>query len=151
MSTARTLFLCACALAAATATAQPVYDPQSGPALGAAAQALPALLATLSSGVEKACAPTHLTVSGPAVDGSRLYVSAPVADFPAELRKSAKGKVKLNRNQAHEMQRLMNYATAAQKSGQGFPRDAIEQIAQTSGLAISASMVCLTSESLSSR
>lgn len=151
MNPTRTLFLCACAFASAISMAQTISDTPSGPAFGAAAQTLPALLANLSSGSEKSCAPTHLTVTGPVIGGSRLYVSAPVAEFTSELRKSAKGKTKLSRKQAQEMQRLMNYSTAAQKSGQGLSSDAVDQIAEASGFKISASMICLTSESLTSR
>lgn len=107
------------------------------------------LIRAVSSGAEKSCAPTHLTVSGNASDGTRLYVSSLVNQFSADLRRSARGSAKLTKVQAREMQRLVDYATSSQKTGDNFPHDAIEQIAALSGLKIQASMLCLSRESFS--
>jgi hypothetical protein len=115
------------------------------------AKVLPALSASLGSGVDKSCSPTHLTVVGKAKDGSRLYVSALVPQFAAELRKSAKGSAKLTRDQAHEIQRLVDYATQAQKNATGLPQEAIDQIASNTGMKIQATMICLSREQVSSK
>lgn len=136
------------------ASAQPQSDLQSAPpdpSLARLDTSMPALIAAMSSGSEKACVPTHLTVTGPVVDGSRIFVSALVSEFTSELRKSAKGKVKLTRAQAGEMQRLVNYATAAQNSAEGLPKEALEQIARSTGFFVKASLVCLSTESISSK
>lgn len=114
-------------------------------------KALPVLANAVGSGVDKACSPTHLTVTGKASNGSRLYVSALVPQFAAELRKSAKGSAKLTREQSREMQRLIDYATQAQKTGAGLPQEALDQIAANTGMSVQATMVCLSREQIGSR
>ena len=118
---------------------------------GSIAKAAPALVSALSDGTDKACIPTHLTLSGKAKDGSRLYVSALVLDFASELRKSAKGSAKMTPAQSHEVQRVLDYAMSAQKNAQGFPLEILERAERESGLKINATLICMTREIVGSK
>lgn len=149
---------CACALLAAAPllsfAAITSHGAEADASLNAptsVSMALPALANAVGSGAEKACSPTHLTVTGKARDGSRLFVSALVPQFAAQLRKSAKGSAKLTREQSHEMQRLVDYATQAQKTGAGLPQEALDQIGAHTGMRVQATMLCLSREQIGSR
>jgi hypothetical protein len=112
---------------------------------------MPALTAAVSAGAEKACVPTHLTISGSAIGGTRLFVSALVGQFSAEVRKSARSGARLTREQAHEIQRLVSYAEQSQKNALGFPPEALERFSSASGLKVQANMVCLSMETATVR
>lgn len=147
----------ACALAAApmicfsaitTANSEPDSSPAPPTSLS---KALPALATVVGSGSERACSPTHLTVTGKAADGSRVYASALVSELASALRKNSKGRSSLTRQQAREIQRLIDYAIEAQRTGAGLPQEALDQIAASTGMRIQATMVCLSIEQFGSR
>lgn len=118
--------------------------------LASISKSMPALVAAVSSGSDRACVPTHLTLSGKAINGDRLFVSALVPQFASELRKSAKGSAKLTREQTSELARMVKYAERAQSSAEGFPLEFIERFTARTGLALRADILCLSRESLSS-
>lgn len=124
---------------------------ESPSSLTSISKSMPALAGAVISGVDKACVPTHLTLTGPAAKGDRLYVSALVSEFTTELRKSAKGNAKLSKVQAHEIQTLLNYATQAQKTATGFPAEALHNFEARTGLTIQADLVCLTRETITGK
>lgn len=124
---------------------------ESHVSLTSVSKSMPALTAAVSAGAEKACVPTHLTISGSAVGGTRLYVSALVGQFSSEVRKSARAGARLTREQAHEIQRLVSYAEQAQKNALGFPPEALERFSAASGLKVQANLVCLSMETASAR
>lgn len=124
---------------------------ESPTSLTSISKSMPALAGAVSAGVDKACVPTHLTLTGPAAKGDRLYVSALVSEFTTELRKSAKGNAKLSRVQAHEVQTLLNYAMQAQKDATGFPPEALRNFESRTGLSIQADLVCMTRESITGK
>ena len=128
-----------------------IQESEASSSLASVSKSLPVLVAAVSAGSDKACLPTHLTVSGKAQDGSRLYVSALVPEFASQLRKSARGSAKLTREQARDIQRLIDYATQAQKTGDGLSQAAVESLSQSSGLSLQANMICLQRETFGSR
>jgi len=119
--------------------------------LNSVSKSMPALAGAISSGVDKACVPTHLTLTGPSAKGDRLYVSALVSEFTKELRKSAKGNAKLSKAQAHEIQSILNYAMQAQTNAAGFPPEALRNFEARTGLSIQADLVCMTRESITGK
>jgi hypothetical protein len=145
MTSIRPILAAVLALASCAAVAAP------SPAVPGAEQAAPALLAAVAAGAEKACAPMALTLSGSGVGGHRLFVSASVANFLPELRKTAKGPAKLSKAQSSELARVLDYAKAAQSGSASFPREALDRFASKTGLSLQAETLCVSRETISSR
>lgn len=140
--------LCASlALASFGALAAPMTQDSSGPIPDSLLKPLPGLARAIAGGAETACAPTHLSVSGPAQNGVRFFASALVKDFPATVRQTAKGTYKLTPAQGKALQRLVDQALASQRSGTGFSKELVEHVSAETGLQVEATMICLSSTS----
>lgn len=140
------LALAAACLAPAASFAVP---PPSSAGMASFVSAAPPLVAAVASGSSKACAPVILTLSGNVASGSRIFVSAPVSEFSAELRKAARGKAKLSQKQSRRLQEVLDNAVSAQSSGYGFPAEALAQFSSDTGLLIEAEMLCASRETMS--
>ena len=115
------------------------------------AKSAPVLIEAISDGSNKSCVPTHLTLLGPQKNGSRLYVSSLLNDFPAQLRQTAKGPNKLTPNQIHEVQNILNYALESQKNALGFPAETLVNFEAKTGLKINATLICMSREVIGSQ
>lgn len=113
-------------------------------------ESAPALVRSIAAGSERACSPVYLTVSGPEVNGSRFYVSAPLAKFSSLVRESSsKRGQKLSKAQARAIDHLINLAQAAKRDGMGFSADTIRSALAGTGLSGEAQMLCVSVERVS--
>lgn len=103
------------------------------------------------AGQEKACAPTHLTVSGPTASGKRFYASAPLADFARAARDSSRSGAKLSQQQARSIDRLGKLSLESVRTGRGFSQALLDNAARETGLSVEAQVLCLSSERQRSR